>query len=292
MKSWFEKAVLVFNWFSGLLLITTVALLLGYLFQRGLGGFRQDLIFGTTAPLDAILLRRQVFDGLFPAIAGTLALIFLAMGAAIPIGIGGGIYMAEYAQGRVKTILSLIFDILAAIPSIVIGLAGLALAIFLHHRFPGRIAPCLLIAALSLAFLVLPYLIRTTQNALEGVDPLIRNTAPALGASRLQNIRYVLLPAALPDIAGGVILATGRCAEDTAVIMLTGAVASAGVPKTLFGQFEALPFYIYYTASQYSGPEELTRCYSAAIVLLLICSMLFFLASLLQRRLCHFLLYR
>ncbi|MCG8551104.1 MAG: hypothetical protein MI799_11945 [Desulfobacterales bacterium] len=92
----------------------------------------------------------------------------------------------------------------------------------------------------------------------------------------------VLLPLALSDIVSGVVLAIGRCAEDTAVIMLTGVVAAAGVPKSIFASFEALPFFIYYTASEYTDPSELAKGYGAALILLLICSLLFIFAHLLK----------
>jgi phosphate transport system permease protein len=140
----------------------------------------------------------------------------------------------------------------------------------------------LLISALSLAFLVLPYIIKTTQGAIERIPLLTRLTAPGLGATKLQNVMLVLLPLALSDIISGVVLAIGRCAEDTAVIMLTGVVATAGVPKSLFASFEALPFYIYYTASEYTDPAELVKGYGAALILLLICSMLFVFAHLIK----------
>ena len=175
------------------------------------------------------------------------------------------------------------FDILAGLPSIVVGLAGFSLTIILHRLLPGRLGPCLLISALALGFLILPYLIRSTQMALESVAPSLRLSAPALGATHLQNIRYVLLPASLPDILGGIILAIGRAAEDTAVIMLTGVVVSAGLPRSLFEQFEALPFYIYYISSQYTNPEELQMGYGAAILLLTVCAVLFFSAFLVEQ---------
>ena len=132
-----------------------------------------------------------------------------------------------------------------------------------------------MIAALSLSFLVLPYLIRSTQTALESLPRHIRIIAPALGASRLQNILRVLIPGALNGIVSGVILSIGRCAEDTAVIMLTGAVAMAGVPRSLLAKFEALPFYIYYISSQYMDQHELLKGYGAAIILLVLCTVLF-----------------
>lgn len=287
-----EKSVIYFSWLGGIILLASFLVLVAYLFVKGGRSLQLSMIFGDTAPLDALLLKRQVFDGLFPAIIGTFFLILGSMSIAIPVGIAGGIYMAEYCSGKIKPLLNLAFDILAGIPSIVIGLAGLLLTIQLNRYFQGRIFPCLLISCCSLALLVLPYLIRTTQTALESTTPLIRKTAPALGASRLQNITLVLLPNALSDIVSGIILASGRCAEDTAVIMLTGVVATAGIPHSVWGQYEALPFYIYYISSQYTSPEELATGYAAAIILLLLCITIIVSALSIQKRITTLLLYR
>ena len=292
MRKLFEDCITILSWFAGLLLITALLFLVAYLVYRGGSSLNVSLIFGETAALDALLLKRQVFDGIFPAIAGTLLLIIGSMFIAIPVGIAGGIYMAEYCSGAIKSLFNLLFDILAGVPSIIIGLAGLLLTIFLNRHFQGQFFTCLLVSCLSLALLVLPYLIRTTQTALETVDPVIRKTAPVLGASRLQNITLVLLPNAISDIISGIMLATGRCAEDTAVIMLTGAVATAGVPHSIFGQYEALPFYIYYISSQYNGPDELAQGFGAAIILLILCTGLLISALWIQRRLTTMLLYR
>jgi phosphate transport system permease protein len=191
-----------------------------------------------------------------------------------------------------KKVVGGLFDILAGIPSIVVGLYGFSIAIFLHHHFSDRIGPCLLISALSLGVLVLPYIVRSTQTSLEELPAHIRYTAMALGATRLQNIAYVLIPNALSGISSGVILAIGRCAEDTAVILLTGVVATAGVPSSLLAQYEALPFYIYYISSQYTNPAELSNGYGACLVLLGICSLLFMVAHGMQKRLFHWALYR
>ncbi len=280
-----DAVVRLASWGSTLLLLSLVATVIGFLAFKGAGSFSLELVFGDTPPLEALLLRRPVFGGLLPAIVGTVSLVVLAISLAVPLGLAAGIYMAEYGRGRIQQALGLFFDILAGVPSIVVGLFGFSVAVFLHRHFGGRIYPCLLISALSLAFLVLPYLIRTTQNALEALPEAVRLTAPALGATRLQNIRFVLLPRALPGILSGVILAIGRCAEDTAVIMLTGVVASAGLPRSLFSAYEALPFYIYYISSQYRDPAELATGYAAALILLAICAMLFAAAALIRQRL-------
>jgi len=278
-----QYLIIAWAWSSAVMLLSMVFAVIGFLLVRGAGALNLELIFGHTPILDALLLRRPVFGGLFPAIAGTLLVVLLSVAIALPVGLATGIYLAEYARGRIKALLSLLFDVLAGIPSIVIGLFGFSLAIFLHQHFDGRIYPCLLISALALALLVLPYLVRSTQSALESLAFQYRITAPALGATRLQNIRHVLLPRAAQTIAGGVALAIGRCAEDTAVIMLTGAVASAGFPRGVLHHFEALPFFIYYISSQYADPAELSQGYGAAIILLVICLILFVLSKLIQK---------
>jgi len=275
MNQCFEKIVIAWCWLSTFLLITAVGVVIGFLVIKGGSALNLKLIFGDTAPLDALLLRRAVFDGLFPAIIGTLLLVLLAILMAAPVGILTGIYMAEYASLSVKKRFGFFFDILAGLPSIVVGLFGLAIVIFLHKYISAHVYPCLFLSAMTLAFLVLPYLIRSTQGALEALPNTIRRTAPALGASRVQNLFLILLPRARDGILNGVILSIGRCAEDTAVIMLTGAVAMAGVPRSVFENYEALPFYIYYISSQYADQQELLSGYAAAIILLCLCGLLF-----------------
>ncbi|MCP3951462.1 MAG: ABC transporter permease subunit, partial [Desulfobacterales bacterium] len=209
-----QRLIIAWTWISSLVLVGAVASILGFLLLKGLPALNLRLIFGDTEPLAALLLQKPVFNGLLPAIVGTLILVLTAVSLALPVGLCAGIYLAEYSRGRVRAFLSLFFDILAGIPSIVVGLFGFSLAVFLHHHLSSRIYPCLLISAMALAFLVLPYLIRSTQAALEGLPARDRITAPALGATKLQNICLVLVPRALDGIVSGVILSIGRCAED------------------------------------------------------------------------------
>ena len=292
MNRFLEKFLLCCAWASGVVVVGSISCIVGYLVIKGFGALNLTLIFGDTKPMDALLLKRQVFDGLFPAIIGTLLLILLSVIWAIPVGIASGIYLAEYASKKAKQILNLFFDILTGVPSIVVGLFGFSVAIFLHKHFSEDIYPCLLISSLSLALLVLPYIVRTTQVSLDNLSAQTRLAALALGATKLQNIFYVLIPKSLSGIVSGVILAIGRCAEDTAVIMLTGVVATAGVPKSMFSNYEALPFYIYYISAQYSDPQELLTGYGAAIILLVLCVMLFFCAFVIKKQLAYYVLYR
>ena len=286
-----DKIFKCFSWGSSLVLVGAVFLVIGFLILRGFSALNIDLIFSDTDPLNAILLKAPVFDGLFPAIIGTLFLIVLSISFAIPIGLATGIFLAEYCPLEIKWFFSLLFDVLSGIPSIVVGLFGFSVTIFLHHYFNSNLFPCLLISALSLSFLVLPYIIRTTQVELETLPSQIRLTALSLGATKLQNITHVLLPSSMGGILNGIVLAIGRCAEDTAVIMLTGAVAVAGIPKSVFSNFEALPFYIYYISSQYSDNSELIKGYGACLILLLICISLFIIAHWIKTRLSKKILY-
>lgn len=278
-----ERGLVLFFWVLGLLPLLILLTVIVYLLMRGGGAFGLDLVFGEVPVLDAILGRRQVFDGLFPALAGTGLLILLALILAIIPGICGGIYLAEYSSANEQRLLGLLFDIIAGLPSIVIGLAGFSLTILLHRLFPGRFGPCLLLSAMALAFLIVPYLVRSTQASLSSIPPSLRLTGPSLGASKLQNIMFVLLPARMNELMGGIILAIGRAAEDTAVIMLTGAVASAGMVRSILEQYEALPFYIYYISSQYSDTAELQRGFGAAILLFAVCGLLFLIAVVLEQ---------
>jgi len=292
MNRFLERLAVAYAWICGLVLLGALAVLIGYLLVKGAGSIDSALIFGDVHPMDALLLRRQVFDGIFPAIVGTLLLVLISVSMAVPVGIAAGIFLAEYCSARMKRIFGHFFDILAATPSIVIGFFGFSVTIFLHRYLTPDLYPCLMVSALALAFLVLPYLIRTTQMALEGIPANLRRTALALGATRWQNISLVLLPRALPGIVSGTILAIGRCAEDTAVIMLTGVVATAGIPKSLWSSYEALPFYIYTISSQYADHGELMRGYGAAIILLIICTVLFSVSFLIRKRLDNHAMYR
>jgi phosphate transport system permease protein len=285
MRAAGQKLIIAWSWISSLVLAGAVTAILGFLLFKGFPALNLRLIFGNTDPLAALLLQKPVFDGILPAMAGTLILVLTAVSMALPVGLAAGIYLAEYSRGYIKQLLSLFFDILAGIPSIVVGLFGFSLAVFLHHRLSSRIYPCLFISAISLAFLVLPYLIRSTQAAMESLQSKDRLTAPALGATKLQNVCLVLVPRALDGIVSGVILSIGRCAEDTAVIMLTGAVATAGIPDSVLSTYEALPFYIYYISSQYMDQQELLNGYGAAIILLMICSGLFIISLVIKKRL-------
>lgn len=262
-----------------------VMILMAFLVFRGFPALSQKLFFGNTPPLEALLGREPVWDGLWPAIAGTLCLLALTMVFALLPGVAGGVFLACYATSRQQYGLGLAIDLLAGIPSIVMGLFGFVLIVFLRHTFFPKGTTCLLLASFCLALLVLPSLVVGTKNALESLPERLYITAAALGLSHNEIVFRILVPSAGKGILSGVILAMGRAAEDTAVIMLTGVVANAGLPAGLTSKFEALPFRIYYAAAQYANQEELASGFGAALVLLLLSGGLLLCAWLLQKSL-------
>ena len=280
MKGYLLK---VLSYAAALLVLSAFSLLFGFLLLKGLPMLNLRLFFGDTSAYDAVIRLRPVWDGIWPAFAGTFYLLALTMAMALVPGIGCGVFLARFAEGRTRELLSLAVDLLAGVPSIVMGLFGFVLILFMRRTFAPEATTCVMLAAFCLALLVLPSLVVTTRGALESLPVKLAESGRALGFSEKQLLRHLLLPAAAEGILGGVMLAMGRAAEDTAVIMLTGVVINSGLPAGLASKFEALPFLRYYTAAQYTDEAELTRGFGAALVLLLLSSSLLGAAWLLQR---------
>jgi phosphate transport system permease protein len=114
MKAATHYLIMGWAWVSAVVLVGAVGTIIAFLLIKGLPALDLQLIFGSSDPLSAVLLQKQVFDGLLPAIAGTLVLVVTAVAIALPVGLGAGIYLAEYSHGNVKRLLSLLFDILTA----------------------------------------------------------------------------------------------------------------------------------------------------------------------------------
>ncbi len=269
-------------WLCALLPVASMLFLIGFLLQQSWGSLDLRLLFGTTPPLDAILRFAPVWDGIWPACFGTLSVVALAGVIAIPLGILCGIHLSEFARGRYRNILSFCVDLMAGIPSILMGLFGFSLILFLHHTLLPNAGTGLLLSGFCIGLLVLPYMVNATYSTLSGLPQDVRLLGPSLGLTQLQTIRHILLPSASKGILSGLVLSLGRAAEDTAVIMLTGVVVNADMPRSLFDKYEALPFYIYTIAAEYQTPEDLKRGFGAALVLLILTTGLFLAAHLLH----------
>ncbi|KAF5054268.1 Phosphate transport system permease protein PstA [anaerobic digester metagenome] len=211
---------------------------------------------------------RMTQGGIYPAIAGTVYLILGSMAVALPVGIMAAIYLNEYAgENRTTWLIEMAINNLAGTPSVVFGLFGLAL--FVKYFGFGS---SLLSACLTLSLLILPVIIRSTQEALIAVPNEYRESSLALGISKWQTIRHVVLPAAIPGIVTGSILSIGRVAGETAPILLTGAAYFLPrMPDSVYSQFMALPYHLFVLAT--SGTNIIqTRPlqYGTALVLLMI----------------------
>ena len=285
-----ERLLAAAAWTAAIVLPAVVAPLAGYLVWRAWPALGVALFFGDTPPREALFAGAPVFDGIWPACLGTLALVLLACALAVPLGVASGVYLAEttgFARGRGRAAVALAVDVLAGVPSVVMGLFGFALILLLRRSVAPQANTGLLLSAICLALLVLPYVISATRLALESLPAQLRLTGASLGLTPSQVVARILLPAAAPGIFAGGVLALGRAAEDTAVILLTGVVANAGNPSALTGKYEALPFHIYYLAAEYQTPAELAQAFASALVLVLLTSALGAAARRLQRRLAH-----
>ena len=234
----------------------------------------KTLFFGEVPMWAAISGAQAVWDGIWPAVVGTLSLVGLTLVIVLIPGLACGLFLAEYAGPKQRRYMGAIFDMAAGVPSIVIGLVGFSLIIFVRKFFPEA-STSLLLSSFCLALLVLPILAVATCESIRAVSQDLRLNLAALGFSKAQGLRCGVLPAASRGILSGVLLTVARSAEDAAVIMLTGAVANIGFVGGVFDKFQALPFTIFYTAAQYQTQAELDLGFGAAIVLLVLSSFLF-----------------
>lgn len=212
--------------------------------------------------LTAMPKKQMTAGGIWPAIWGTVMLTVWTAIFAMPVGIGAGIYLAEYAKPGVGTrVVRLSIANMAGVPSIVYGLFGLSLFVILM-----RFGTSLISGALTLACLTLPVIIGSTEEALRQVPRDLRQASLALGATKLRTTMRVVLPAAAPGIVTGSILGLSRAAGETAPIILTAAAFFAPMPKSPFSPVMALPYHLYIMATQAVKPAP-TVVWGTAFVL-------------------------
>lgn len=220
--------------------------------------------------------------GILPALVGTFLLSLGAVVFSLPLGVAGAIYLKEYAKGgRVVRVIRTGINTLSGVPSVVFGLFGLAVFV----KFLG-FGVSLLSGSLTLGILILPIIIRATEEAIEAVPQDFREASFALGATRWQTVRRVVLPVALPGILTGVILGIGRAAGETAPIMFTAATFyTRHLPGSIFDEVMALPYHIYALMTEGTEPEyQVPIAYGTALVLLLLVLAVNFTAIVIRHR--------
>jgi len=230
-------------WSCTLLTIAILFLILGYVFFQGLPHI--NLRFLTTSYAPGLGL-----EGVWSMIIGTLALMGLTLLVSVPAGIFAAIYLSEYAKpSRFLSLLRFSIECLAGIPSILYGLFGFTFfVVFLKLQFS------LLSGALTLAIMILPLLIRTTEETLQSVPDSFREGSLALGANRLVTLFRIVLPSAIPGILTAVILSMGRIIGETAAVYYTAGTVPQ-VPLSTAESTRTLAVHLYFFGKRRLGPR-------------------------------------
>jgi len=249
-----------------------LGIILYYIIANGIGALSWEFL--SQSPLDS-----GRAGGIYPAIIGTLYLVGGAILIALPIGIGAAVYLTEYTrEGLLTKIIRTGVENLNGTPSIVFGLFGFAfLVLYLN------LGISLLAGQITLALMILPTIIRTTEESLKSVPQSMREASLALGATKWQTVRKVVLPPAMPGILTGTILSIGRAAGETAPIMFTAVVFSQRfLPTSPLEPVMALPYHLFVLATSVPGAER--NAYGTALVLLILVICLYLIAIMIRDR--------
>jgi phosphate transport system permease protein len=255
--------------FSAFLVCLTLLFIVGYILVKGLPNLKLSLFAWEYTSENVSML---------PAIINTITTTLIALGAAVPVGVCAAVYLVEYAKrgSRLVALIRITAETLSGIPSIVYGLFG-----FLVFFVTFRWGYSLLGGALTLAIMILPLVMRTTEEALLSVPDSYREGSFGLGAGKLYTIFKVVLPSAIPGILAGVILGVGRIVGETAALLYT-AGSVAGVPSNWLGSGRTLAVHMYNLLSEGLYTNQ---SYATALVLLVLVAGINALSSLVAKKL-------
>ena len=263
-----DQSLCVLTWFFSTLTLSVLFFIIGYVVYRGLPHLTPSLFQWTYTTQNVSLL---------PALVTTLIVVLLSLLVAVPIGIFSAIYLVEYANkgNNIVRIVRLTTETLAGIPSIIYGLFGLLFFVTtLGFGFS------ILAGSLTLSIMILPLIMRTTEESLKAIPDSYREGAFALGAGRLRTVFCVVLPAAAPGILSGIILATGRIVGESAALIYTAGTV-AKVPQTVFDSGRTLAIHMYALSSEGFYTNQ---AYATALVLLLLTVGINYLSSRIAKR--------
>lgn len=241
-------------WFAASLTIVILAVIIVYILAQGLPYVNFEFLTGRP-------LQQGREGGIFPTIVGTLALGAVSLILAVPLGVGAAVFLTEYTRpSPLTTIMRFGTDSLAGVPSIIFGLFGF---IFFVTRL--HMSWSLLAGGLTLALMVLPTIIRTTEEAIRAVPVAYREVSYGLGASRWQMVRTVVLPNALPGIITGIILSFGRAVGETAAVIFTAGTA-LNIPTSILSPTRTMAVHFYILAVE---GISLQKAYATGAVLII-----------------------
>jgi phosphate transport system permease protein len=207
----------------------------------------------------------SVEKGILPMLVTTLYLVLVSLAVSLPVGIATAIFLNEYSgNSALIRILRLAIETLAGIPSIIYGLFGLL--IFCRFLSFGQ---SIIAGAFTLSIMILPVIIRTTEESLKSIPDTFREGSLALGATKFQTIVHVVLPSALPGIVTSVILAIGRVVGESAPVLLTVGI-TRNMPRTIFESGRTLTIHLYYLTNEAVHPEDFGKAFATAAVLVIL----------------------
>lgn len=246
--------LLVCVWGSAIATFLTLAFLLLYILWQGLPNITPDLF--------ALEYNTQNVS-LFPALVDTVIMVVMALAMATPLGIFGAIYLVEYAKrgNKMVNIVRVTADTLSGIPSIVYGLFGMLF--FVTYLKMGY---SLLAGSCTVAIMVLPLIMRTTEEALKSIPDSYREGSYGLGAGKLRTVFSIVLPSAIPGILAGIILSIGRIVGETAALIYTSGTVAA-LPTNILSSGRTLAVHMYVLASEGLFMQQ---AYATAVVLVII----------------------
>ncbi len=237
---------------SACVTIFIIAVIIGYIIVKGLPEISPEL-FEWEYNSDNV--------SMMPAIINTVNMTLLSLAMAVPAGVFSAIYLVEYAKkgNKLVSIIRITTETLAGIPSIVYGLFG-----YLMFVIACKLGNSMLSGALTMSIMVLPTIIRTTEESLMSVPDSFREGSFGLGAGRLRTVFRIVIPAAVPGILSGIILSTGRIVGETAALIYTSGTI-AGIPENLMDSGRTLSVHMYALLSEGLYTEQ---AYATAVVLL------------------------
>lgn len=243
-------------WLCGLITLSILVIVIGYILIRGLGVI--DWNFLTQSSYN---MGRS--GGIYPMIVASIAITLIAVLVSTPLSVGAAIYLSEYArQGTFTTLIRFGADCLAGIPSIMFGMFGYIFFVYYMHMGYSLMA-----GGLTLALMALPIILRVAEEAIKVVPQPYRLGSLALGATKWQTIRTVVLPPAIPGIATGVILGMGRAIGETAAVYLTAGTV-AKVPSQLFSPIRTMTLHVYLLVT--NGLSERNAFGTSALLIIMI----------------------
>jgi phosphate transport system permease protein len=254
-----QKLAWGFTWAAGIVAVSILVFIIGYVLTKGLSTISPEFLF--TEPKGGL----SGEGGISSCIVATLWLIIVTMAILIPLGIGAAIYLTEYApDNKFTRLIRYSVELLAGVPSIVFGLFGFAIFVLaLHFNYS------ILAGALTLVCLLLPFLVRSAEEAMKAVPQSQREAALALGATKWQTVVHVIMPAALPGIITGITLCVGGAVAESACLYVTMG-GSAGMPTSFLSGGRTLAVHVFYLAMETNALDKALATGAVLVILILI----------------------